>query len=310
MSISCRIVEDLMPIYVEGLTSEDSKEAIEEHLMSCPSCKNNYQALVKEIEVIIEEKPKANNLGYYKVMKKIRSTLIIVLAATFFIGILTGTIPFMLKKPKPFVKIPLPSNIMDFKGAKIIDEFTKALGNPSGTELLLDQNRIEVSFTQAGTLKGFDFQLLTKGKKDVYMYSAVSMDADINNLTITKAGKTKYEGSYNYFPLKDVIVALDKIAWNKILDLKLNPAYYNVSLAGKIDKGTVFDTNFSGNIKYYYISAEGVVTRIQNQENFKFSKDAYGFDVFPMFKDDSHTASSYGGEGIARYYVEVSPAKD
>jgi hypothetical protein len=310
MSISCKIVEDLMPIYVEGLTSEDSKEAIEEHLMSCLSCKNNYEALVKDIEVIIEEKPKANKLGYGKVMKKIRTTLIIVLASTFFIGILTGTIPFMLKKPKPLVKIPLPSNIMDFKGSKVIDEFTKALGNPSGTELLLDQNSIDISFTQAGTLKEFEFQLLTKNKKDVYMYSAVNMDADINNLTITKAGRSEYGEGLNYFPLKDVISALDKITWNKILDLKLNPAYYNVSLAGKIDEGTVFDTNRIGNIKYYYISAEGVVTRLQNQGNFKFSKDAYGFDVSPMFKDDSHTASSFGGQGIARYYVEVSPAKD
>ena len=38
MNISCKIAEDLLPLYLDNSCSEDSRTALEEHLNGCPSC--------------------------------------------------------------------------------------------------------------------------------------------------------------------------------------------------------------------------------------------------------------------------------
>lgn len=39
MSISCAVVKDLLPLYQEGMLSEESKAAVEEHLETCEPCR-------------------------------------------------------------------------------------------------------------------------------------------------------------------------------------------------------------------------------------------------------------------------------
>ena len=41
MKISCNIIEDLLPLYVDEAASEDSRQLVEEHLKGCPSCRKN-----------------------------------------------------------------------------------------------------------------------------------------------------------------------------------------------------------------------------------------------------------------------------
>lgn len=43
MKLSCYIVRDLLPNYLEGLTSVESKNEIEEHLKSCEKCQKEYE---------------------------------------------------------------------------------------------------------------------------------------------------------------------------------------------------------------------------------------------------------------------------
>ena len=39
MKISCNIIEDLLPLYVDDAVSEDSRQLVEEHLKECASCR-------------------------------------------------------------------------------------------------------------------------------------------------------------------------------------------------------------------------------------------------------------------------------
>lgn len=48
MNISCEIINDLLPLYIEGLASEDSCHLIEDHLKNCPSCKMLYDNMKKQ----------------------------------------------------------------------------------------------------------------------------------------------------------------------------------------------------------------------------------------------------------------------
>ena len=40
MKISCRVIEDLLPLYAEKMTSDESNLLIEEHIADCNKCKN------------------------------------------------------------------------------------------------------------------------------------------------------------------------------------------------------------------------------------------------------------------------------
>ncbi|MDO5794265.1 MAG: zf-HC2 domain-containing protein [Turicibacter sp.] len=67
--IDCEIVQDLLPIYIEGLTHEVTTKVVSEHLGDCGDCKDVYQ-LMKEPEerVEVEEVKQLN-----KFLKRIKT---------------------------------------------------------------------------------------------------------------------------------------------------------------------------------------------------------------------------------------------
>ena len=38
MKISCDVIEDLLPLYIDDMVSEDSRQLVEEHLKECTTC--------------------------------------------------------------------------------------------------------------------------------------------------------------------------------------------------------------------------------------------------------------------------------
>lgn len=48
MKISCEIIKDLLPLYLDGVCSNDSKVMVEEHLAECDSCKAELHAMKGE----------------------------------------------------------------------------------------------------------------------------------------------------------------------------------------------------------------------------------------------------------------------
>ena len=48
MNKQCEIVQDLLPLYVDGACSESSTEMVKEHLESCPECKTLYEKLCSD----------------------------------------------------------------------------------------------------------------------------------------------------------------------------------------------------------------------------------------------------------------------
>ena len=48
MKMSCNIIEDLLPLYVDDMVSEDSRKLVEEHLKECPACRKMQEEMVKE----------------------------------------------------------------------------------------------------------------------------------------------------------------------------------------------------------------------------------------------------------------------
>ncbi|XMB85826.1 zf-HC2 domain-containing protein [Mycoplasmatota bacterium WC44] len=87
MKINCKVVEDLMPLYIDEVCSDESKQLVEEHLINCHGCRVKYNAQTSKITIdrnMIEE-----NLKAKEPFKKIKKRNLILLATS---GVLVGTI--------------------------------------------------------------------------------------------------------------------------------------------------------------------------------------------------------------------------
>lgn len=72
MKVNCEIVQDLLPLYEDGVCSESSRAAIEAHLQECESCRSIKEGvpLISEPEILLEpvEEKKAAD-GFKKVRR-------------------------------------------------------------------------------------------------------------------------------------------------------------------------------------------------------------------------------------------------
>ena len=67
--IDCRIIQDLLPSYIDGLTSEYTNQVIEEHVEECEPCKEMLQRMQEP------EKKQENELKELDAMKKIHKKM-------------------------------------------------------------------------------------------------------------------------------------------------------------------------------------------------------------------------------------------
>lgn len=71
MRIDCDIIKDLLPLYVEGLVSEKSKAAVEEHLEECEGCNKIYREMkTPEPQVRYDREPAESFRKYVKREKR------------------------------------------------------------------------------------------------------------------------------------------------------------------------------------------------------------------------------------------------
>jgi hypothetical protein len=100
--MKCNIIRDLLPLYCDKLTSEDSNEEIEKHLRECEECNNIYESMNnKEDDIKADRKD-------IKPLKKIKKRITLrVIAAIFgtlavlsavFVFVFVGVIPISSDK--------------------------------------------------------------------------------------------------------------------------------------------------------------------------------------------------------------------
>ena len=55
-NLPCEVVQDLLPSYIDGLTSEKTNELVEEHVEGCDQCSSILRGMKSELECPIEIK--------------------------------------------------------------------------------------------------------------------------------------------------------------------------------------------------------------------------------------------------------------
>ncbi len=88
--LECKIVQDLLPTYIEKLTSPETNEFIEQHLKECKECQNTLEVMKKGTEIKeLKAKEQINYLKKYK-RKMLLSKIIIgivIISICIFLGI-------------------------------------------------------------------------------------------------------------------------------------------------------------------------------------------------------------------------------
>jgi len=86
--MKCEIIKDLLPSYIEGLTSVESNSEIENHLEGCAQCRETLEAMKSEIITPNIEINKKNIKPFKKLNKKvIKAVLITLVSCVFIFGI-------------------------------------------------------------------------------------------------------------------------------------------------------------------------------------------------------------------------------
>lgn len=78
--ISCEIIKDLLPNYIDNVLSNEGQEIVEEHLNNCDSCRQEYEILKFSIEIDTVDATKINYLK--KINLKLLITIISLLVVT------------------------------------------------------------------------------------------------------------------------------------------------------------------------------------------------------------------------------------
>ena len=89
MKRDCKIVQDLLPNYIEKLTNEETNQFIEEHLKECEECKKMHENMKKELEINTTKRDKREIKYIKKFSNKLKILKIILLVILIvFVGVI------------------------------------------------------------------------------------------------------------------------------------------------------------------------------------------------------------------------------
>lgn len=156
-TIDCRIIQDLLPLYVDGLTSNYSNQIVEAHLKECPDCAQMLKYMQEPDDIVAPQKKEVD------FMRKIRSHLFKwkALASTILIFLLLfailGYILYGRMTPKIFSEV-FGVNSRDIYSCQIMDWSFESAGKRLTVE----------AFDLMSMMKIADYYY--EGVKDKYMY--------------------------------------------------------------------------------------------------------------------------------------------
>lgn len=162
MTYPCGIIRDLLPLYIDEVCNEESKQAVENHLSECEKCRNYYESM-KSTEGFVakendnsEDMKMANNLKNVKskINKKIRNIVLGAVAAMVFVIVgVTLLFNVALKEVSPDDVI-VSANVYSFE--ELIENPASNVPNSESVTIYSDDSdnsqKIEVRIPEIGEI--------------------------------------------------------------------------------------------------------------------------------------------------------------
>lgn len=106
-SIPCEVVQDLLPLYVDGVTNEVTTEMVKEHIGQCTSCREEYDVLCTEFPQ--DEAENTKTKGKFDAMMKImrRRRVRVTILTVLITCLLCGGVGYVVSEVRmiPFNKV-------------------------------------------------------------------------------------------------------------------------------------------------------------------------------------------------------------
>ncbi len=82
--IKCTIIQDVLPLYIDEVVSQDTKEMVKEHLQHCDKCQQEYYLMKQDLYLPVEKpSPLFNNISKKFRKKKVMVSIVSVLVTLF-----------------------------------------------------------------------------------------------------------------------------------------------------------------------------------------------------------------------------------
>ena len=118
-TIRCEIIRDLLPSYVDGLTSPVSNEAIASHLAHCPACQAILETMQTPTETLADTQPQVDYLRQIKRKNRRRLCWGILLTLVLALGLLGVKLFFLGQKADPnlvYCNTQVEENTVEIEG--------------------------------------------------------------------------------------------------------------------------------------------------------------------------------------------------
>ncbi len=292
--MKCSIVQDLLPNYIEKLTSEDTNHAIEDHFRTCEVCKKEYE---KMIAVIIN--PVKVPMIELKFLKKVKRTKIF---AALLCIVLTLVLSYLLYSSEYHCSLD--------KGelSTAVTEFIAPF-KPSFNAYVLETNTVGntliVSFKDQASADNYGIAIFVKGLNQKYRIINTQIEASdyssvvqlfqleirnklyyaVNGYNLT--GDILYYG-LDYFAYENPgSLSKDRVTQSVRFDVK-NPQFLEIYPADVIDHRVVSE---SAKTLYEYHLIDTSLY------------DANGNEITENFRNESESIRGGSGAGKAELFM-------
>ncbi|MBR0128061.1 MAG: zf-HC2 domain-containing protein [Firmicutes bacterium] len=183
MSIKCEVVKDLLPLYVDGVASEESCALIEEHLKECEDCRQYLELLQEDLPNVSEVSLADETASLRKIKRRIRRNRVLVVLVTMVFAVIAGLLIHS-------------QHLSEYTGTL---EENLSYELPAGYEFLEPQTDSNVD--RASYVRKTDktqetitiyYDGLYESENNYYMEEPFSIDED------TRGGITRYDWDHGY----------------------------------------------------------------------------------------------------------------
>lgn len=88
MNTNCNIIKDLLPLYVDNISSEETNKLVEDHLIECEQCQEQLNIMKEKTEVSSIDEKKAIEKFLEKVKKKRLIAILLAITSTLLLVII------------------------------------------------------------------------------------------------------------------------------------------------------------------------------------------------------------------------------
>ena len=122
----CAVVKDLLPLYADGVCSEESKKFVSEHLHECDDCCEELESLRFDFKITSADEKQAVKKFKKKTEKKVALKIISVILVLAMGAFGAANAVWYLRYSKPFDKLASMQNMTQIIDSITIDDIKVA----------------------------------------------------------------------------------------------------------------------------------------------------------------------------------------